>query len=168
MTEMRSSQINYVEVGRCGDRISSAVTSQRTLARLNGQRCTILLTRPKNMVLERLRICASLMTRDRYIVVLLMGKARVRPLKGTVSVPRLEFTPATLATKIGRFVVQESKGRLEVHSVTSWTDSMILLKYIANETQRFVKLRPYGECRILSSGAMYSRSSTQWIMLLRK
>ena len=37
----------------------------------------------------------------------LMGKASVRPLKGTGSVPRLELTAATLATKIGRLLVQE-------------------------------------------------------------
>ena len=67
-----------------------------------------------------------------------MGKARVRPLKSAVTLPKLELTAATLATKINKVVVKELEGRLKIDSVTYWTDSMIVLKYIANETRRFV------------------------------
>ena len=67
-----------------------------------------------------------------------MGKARVRPLKSAVTVPKLELTAATVATKINKVVVKELEGRLKIASVTYWTDSMIVLKYIANETRRFV------------------------------
>jgi len=67
-----------------------------------------------------------------------MGKARVRPFKSAVTVPKLELTAATLATKINKVVVKELEGRLKIDSVRYWTDSMIVLKYIANETRRFV------------------------------
>ena len=55
-----------------------------------------------------------------------------------MTVPKLELTAATLATKINKVVVKELEGRLKIDSVTYWTDSMIVLKYIANETRRFV------------------------------
>lgn len=34
--------------------------------------------------------------------------------------------------------MKELEGRIEIHSVTFWTDSMIVLRYIFNETRRFV------------------------------
>ena len=55
-----------------------------------------------------------------------------------MTVPKLELTAATLATKINKVVVKDLEGRLKIDSVTYWTDSMIVLKYIANETRRFV------------------------------
>ena len=67
-----------------------------------------------------------------------MGKSRVKPLKSAVTVPKLELTAATLATRINKVVVKELEGRLMIDSVTYWTDSMIVLKYIANESRRFV------------------------------
>lgn len=67
-----------------------------------------------------------------------MGKSRVKPLRGAVTVPKLELTAATLATKINKVVMRELKGRLKIDSVTYRTDSMIVLKYIANEVRRFV------------------------------
>ncbi|XP_068690419.1 uncharacterized protein [Montipora foliosa] len=62
-----------------------------------------------------------------------MGKSRVKPLNGAVTVPKLELAAATLATRINKVVTRELEGRLTVDSVTYWTDSMIVLKYIANE-----------------------------------
>ena len=67
-----------------------------------------------------------------------MGKSRVRPLKNAVTVPKLELTAATLATRINKIVTKELEGRLRIDNVTYWTDLMIVLKYIANETRRFV------------------------------
>lgn len=58
-----------------------------------------------------------------------MGKSRVKPLKSAVTVPKLELTAATLATKINKVVMKELKGRLKIDSVTYWTDSMIVLRY---------------------------------------
>ena len=67
-----------------------------------------------------------------------LGKSRLRPLKNAVTVSMLELTAATLATRINKVVTKELEGRLRIDSVTYWTDSMIVLKYIANETRRFV------------------------------
>lgn len=67
-----------------------------------------------------------------------MGKSRVKPLKSAVTVPKLELTAATLATKVNKVITRELEGRLKINSVTYWTDSMIVLKYIANEVRRFV------------------------------
>ena len=66
-----------------------------------------------------------------------MGKSRVRPLKGAVTVPKLELTAATLATRINKVVMKELEGRMKIDSITFWTDSMIVLKYIANKSRRF-------------------------------
>ena len=66
-----------------------------------------------------------------------MGKSRVRPLNGAVTVPKL-LAAATLATRINKVVAKELEGRLPIDSVTYWTNSMIVLKYIANEKRRFV------------------------------
>ena len=62
----------------------------------------------------------------------------MRPLSGAVTVPKLELAAATLATRINKVVTNELEGRLMIDSVTYWTDSMIVLKYIANEKRRFV------------------------------
>ena len=67
-----------------------------------------------------------------------MGKSRLRPLKNAVTVPKLELTAATLATQINKIVTKELEGGFRIDSVTYWTDSMIVLNYIANETRRFV------------------------------
>ena len=83
-------------------------------------------------------ICALVSDRRQIHCSFVMGKARVRPLKSAVTVPKLELTAATVATKINKVVVKELEGRLKIASVTYWTDSMIVLKYIANETRRFV------------------------------
>ena len=67
-------------------------------------------------------------------VSLVIGKARVAPLK-SVTIPRLELTAATVSVKVGDLIQEE----LDVSdlTVTYWTDSTIVLGYIANETTRF-------------------------------
>ena len=68
----------------------------------------------------------------------LMGKSRVRPLRSGISVPKMELTAATLLIKMDKLIMRELEGRINIHSVTFWTDSMIVLRYIFNETKRFV------------------------------
>ncbi len=64
----------------------------------------------------------------------IMGKARVAPLK-QVTVPRLELTAAVLSAKTSAQLQRE----LEYEEVKEffWTDSKVVLGYIANETRRF-------------------------------
>ena len=65
---------------------------------------------------------------------LLYSKGRVAPIK-TVSIPRLELQAALLSARIDQMLREE----LHLHLAESsfWVDSEIVLKYIANETQRF-------------------------------
>ena len=65
---------------------------------------------------------------------LLMGKARVTPLK-PVTVPRLELVAALLSVKISVLLQKE----LEYENIKDyfWTDSSIVLSYISNESRRF-------------------------------
>jgi len=58
-------------------------------------------------------------------------------LNGAVTVPKLELTAATLATQINKVVTKKLGGKLMIDSVTHWTDSMIVLRFLANEKQRF-------------------------------
>ena len=67
-----------------------------------------------------------------------MGKSKVKPLNKAVTVLKLELTAATLATRVNKTIMKELRGRLEINKVMYWTDSMIVLKYIMNETRRFV------------------------------
>ena len=94
-----------------------------------------------------------------------MGKSRVKPLKSAVTVPKLELTAATLATKVNKVITRELEGRLKINSVTYWTDSMIVLKYIANEVRRFVTFVANRVAVIQGSGRMYDQSSILRIML---
>ena len=63
-----------------------------------------------------------------------IGKARVAPVK-TVTVPRLELAAATVAVRLGAVVKRELE--IPVDSVTFWTDSTTVLRYINNRTSRF-------------------------------
>lgn len=68
-----------------------------------------------------------------------MGKARVAPLK-PVTVPRLELTAALVSVKTSAQLQQE----LEYEDVKEvfWTDSKVVLGYIANETRRHLCSEP--------------------------
>ena len=63
-----------------------------------------------------------------------LGKARVTPLK-PVTVPRLELTAAVVSVKSSVQLQQELD--LEELEDVYWTDSQVVLGYIANETRRF-------------------------------
>ena len=65
---------------------------------------------------------------------LIIGKSRVAPLKH-VTIPRLELVAALVSVKISALLQRE----LEYENVTEWfwTDSKIVLGYIANNARRF-------------------------------
>lgn len=65
---------------------------------------------------------------------LIMGKSRVAPLK-YVTIPRLELVAALVSVKVSSLLQRE----LEYESVTNyfWSDSQIVLGYIANDARRF-------------------------------
>lgn len=63
-----------------------------------------------------------------------MGKARVAPLK-KVTIPRMELTAATLAVRLHAKIIKELD--CEISNSYFWTDSMSVIRYIANESTRF-------------------------------
>ena len=65
---------------------------------------------------------------------LLMSKARVAPFK-VVSIPRLELTAAALSVKISKLLKRELEIPFEEEYF--WTDSKVVLGYIANDARRF-------------------------------
>ena len=65
---------------------------------------------------------------------LLMGKARVAPLK-RVTIPRLELTAAVVAVKMDQMLRHELQVPLQ--DSIFWTDSTTVLRYIENEHSRF-------------------------------
>ena len=64
---------------------------------------------------------------------LVMAKSRVAPTK-VMTIPRLELTAAVLSTKMSRFLNEELD--LEFKEFF-WTDSKVVLGYIANESRKF-------------------------------
>ncbi|KAK3754248.1 hypothetical protein QZH41_020147, partial [Actinostola sp. cb2023] len=62
------------------------------------------------------------------------GKSRNAPIK-SVSIPRLELQGALLAARVDHAIRKELDFKFE--KVIFWTDSMITLNYIQNETRRF-------------------------------
>lgn len=64
----------------------------------------------------------------------LFGQSKVAPIKPT-SIPRLELCGAVLATQAVRKVLAEID--MEIHEVTFYTDSKVVLGYIQNENRRF-------------------------------
>ena len=65
---------------------------------------------------------------------LLISKARVAPIKKS-TIPRMELTAATVAVKLHHKLLQELD--IPIDMVFFWTDSMAVLRYIANERSRF-------------------------------
>ena len=63
-----------------------------------------------------------------------MGKARVAPLK-KVTIPRMELTAATLAVRLYARIASELD--CDINESYFWTDSMSVIRYIANEATRF-------------------------------
>lgn len=65
---------------------------------------------------------------------IVMGKSRIAPLK-TVSIPRMELTAATMASRMDTLWRKEL--HMQLHDSIFWRDSTSVLKYIKNETSRF-------------------------------
>ena len=65
---------------------------------------------------------------------LIMGKERVDP-KKLVSIPRLELVAAVLSVKISNMIKKELQ--LQELDEYFWTDSRVVLGYIANDTKAF-------------------------------
>ncbi|XP_052706784.1 uncharacterized protein LOC128182227 [Crassostrea angulata] len=63
-----------------------------------------------------------------------MGKSRVTPLK-SMTIPRMELAAATLAVKLSKLVDDQLDYPIE--KIHFWTDSMSVLRYIANTKTRF-------------------------------
>ena len=63
-----------------------------------------------------------------------MGKARVTPLK-KITVPRLELTAAVVSVRVGEQLRRELD--VPIMKEVFWTDSKVVLGYIANEVKRF-------------------------------
>lgn len=64
----------------------------------------------------------------------MMGKARVAPRK-PITIPHLELTAATLAVQVDTIIKKELQ--IPLSESKFWTDSTTVLKYIANEKNRF-------------------------------
>ena len=77
-----------------------------------------------------LRLCDD---SNRVHCTFLMGKSRLAPIK-SVTIPRLELTAATISIRVGEMLKREVDGDPEF---VYHTDSTTVLRYIANERQRF-------------------------------
>ena len=71
---------------------------------------------------------------DQVTTSLVMAKSRVAPSK-PVTIPRLELMAATLSVKVAEFLHKELDYQDIKHIF--WTDSKVVLGYIANEARRF-------------------------------
>ena len=69
-------------------------------------------------------------------VSLLLAKARVTP-SHAVSIPRLELCAAVLATTLSQTVETEFRDRVVIDNTIFYSDSKVVLGYIANESRRF-------------------------------
>ena len=65
----------------------------------------------------------------------LAAKTRVAPISTALSIPRLELQGAVLAVRLWNHLQAEL--HICMQSVTYWTDSTTVLRYIKNETKRF-------------------------------
>ena len=73
-------------------------------------------------------------TRNRVNCSLIMGKARVTPLK-PITVPRLELTAAVVSVRVSEMLRRELRYN-EIEEVF-WTDSKVVQAYIHNDARRF-------------------------------
>ena len=62
----------------------------------------------------------------------LFGKSRLAPLK-QMSIPRLELAAATVSVRLNKLLKNELE--IPIDKITFWTDSMTVLRYIANESK---------------------------------
>lgn len=72
--------------------------------------------------------------RNEVYTCVLMGKARVTPLK-PVTIPRLELSAATTSAKVATLLKKELT--IKLSSEVFWTDSKVVLGYITNQNKKF-------------------------------
>ncbi|CAC5425027.1 unnamed protein product [Mytilus coruscus] len=73
-------------------------------------------------------------TNEKVNCSLILGKSRLAPLKQT-TIPRLELSGAVVACKLYEIIRDELE--IKIDNVVFWTESMIVLGYIKNESCRF-------------------------------
>ena len=75
-----------------------------------------------------------------------------------------------ITTRINKIVTKELERRLGIDSVIYWTDSRIVLKYIANETRRFVTFvtNQVDSSQNQGSSAMWDQKTTLQTMPLEE
>lgn len=73
-------------------------------------------------------------SKQEVCVAFVIGKARVAPLKH-ITIPRLELAAAVLAVRLDKMLSAELK--IKLCESVFWSDSLTVLKYIANTTARF-------------------------------
>ncbi|CAG2206251.1 unnamed protein product [Mytilus edulis] len=86
------------------------------------------------IILKGKIILQDLSTNGKVNCSLILGKSRLAPLKQT-TIPRLELSGAVVACKLYEIIRDELE--IKIDSVVFWTDSMIVLGYIKNESRRF-------------------------------
>lgn len=64
----------------------------------------------------------------------LLGKSRLAPLK-QVTIPRLELAAATMSIRLNKVLKKELE--IPIDTISFWSDSMTVLRYIGNESRRF-------------------------------
>ena len=64
----------------------------------------------------------------------LLCKSRLAPSK-QVTIPRLELVAATMSIRLNKVLKKELE--IPIDTITFWSDSMTVLRYIANESRRF-------------------------------
>ena len=75
-----------------------------------------------------------------------------------------------ITTRINKIVTKELERRLRIDSFIYWTDSRIVLKYIANETQRLVTFvtNQVDSSQNQGSSAMWDQNTTLQTMPLEE
>ena len=79
--------------------------------------------------------CRSISTTGEISSALLMSKSHIAPIKCSHTVPRLELQSAKLAVDV--YLVLKKESLMQNSVVRFWSDSMIVISYIQNETKRF-------------------------------
>ena len=91
-----------------------------------------------------------------------MAKARLAPIKPP-SLPQLELTAVNLAARLAQFIRNAFSGELEVAKTVIWTDSEIVLHWLAstiNHTKPYVRQR-IADIRALFTDAIFSHVKSE-------
>ena len=111
----------------------AAATSPKTFKTL-GERNYITFPTQASRAMNSAAISGWLIQDNQIHCSFLIGKARVTPLK-SLTVPRLELNAAVLSVIVSEKLRRELD--VNIASETFWTDSRVVLGYIANDVKRF-------------------------------